>query len=200
MKDSLKNSIQNKFSEERLSKEQLDSLLDMQTNLASKQDKSFSSTFRLAAFFSLTAIVVFSCFLFFETLQFKRDMPFAIANEVAHNHHKLKPLEIQSSLLNDISEYFTKLDFKPVSSSLIDPTKFSLLGARYCSLQGITAAQIRYITQDGQLVTFYEVPYDESTYSSFPAIDKGEQPLESYANGVGVKIWVEKGLLMAMTF
>ncbi len=199
MKDSLKNSIQKKFENELLSNEQLDSLMQAQDKLLHQRDTTTKPVIRYASFFSLAAVVVFSCFLLFNKLEIRKDMPFAIASEVAHNHYKLKPLEVESSVLNEVSQYFTKLDFKPVSSAVIDPQQLTLLGARYCSLQGITAAQIRYQTEDGKLVTFYEVPYDENIYSAFPMISKGEEPVVSYANGVGVKMWVEKGLLMAVT-
>lgn len=200
MKDSLKNTIKNKFAEERLSDDQLASLIQIQQSYAIKSKKSSPPVFRFATIFSLAAALVLSFSLIINNLKSNKDMPFAIATEVAHNHHKLKPLEVESSALRDVSQYFTKLDFKPVSSALIDPQKYNLLGARYCSLQGITAAQIRYETEEGKLITFYEVPYDENIYATFPRIEKGEQPLVSYANGVGVKMWVEKGLLMAVTF
>lgn len=199
MKDSLKNSIRKKFEGEQLSDQQLDCLMQTQNKLLHQQETATKPFIRYASFLSLAAVVVFSCFLFFNNLEIRKDMPFAIASEVAHNHYKLKPLEVESSALNEVSQYFTKLDFKPVSSVVLDHQQLTLLGARYCSLQGITAAQIRYKTQDGKLVTFYEVPYDKNTYSTFPMISKGEDPVVSYANGIGVKMWVEKGLLMAVT-
>ncbi len=200
MKDSLKNSLQKKFADECLSDEQLGTLMQVQEDTLKTTEKNRLYQLRYAPFFSIAAVLVLSCFLFFNNLELKQDMPFAIATEVAHNHFKLKPLEVESSVLADINNYFTKLDFKPISSLLIDPKILNLLGARYCSLQGITAVQIRYKTEDGKLVTFYEVPYDKDVYSIFPDIDKGKEPVVSYANGVGVKMWVEKGLLMAVTF
>ncbi|MFV1873126.1 MAG: hypothetical protein ACMZ64_07385 [Oleiphilus sp.] len=204
MKDSLKTTIQKKFYDERLSEEELNALMDFQQQtqppkrLPSNKKTRFHRL-RWPSILSLAAAVCLTLGLIFNPLELKKDMPLAIAAEVAHNHFKLKPLEVKSSDLTQVNQYFTKLDFKPISSSLLNDKNYRLLGARYCSLQGITAAQIRYQTEDGKVVTFYEVSYDEKRYSHFPAIEQGQSPLVSYASGVGVKMWVEKGLLMAMT-
>ena len=122
------------------------------------------------------------------------DMSIKIAAEVAKNHIKMKPLEVQTSELSQLRDYFTELDFTPVSSSRIGEKKL-MIGGRYCSIQGLTAAQIRFV--DKQPLTLYQVQYDKALYGELPSVDVGQQPIELVERGVAVSIWIEKGLLMA---
>ncbi|PKG74625.1 hypothetical protein CXF86_11350 [Shewanella sp. GutCb] len=126
-----------------------------------------------------------------------RDMSWKIADEVARNHVKMKPLEVQTQNLNQLREYFTQLDFTLVNSSLLDNSASKMLGGRYCSIQGLTAAQIRFKQDNGAPVTLYEVQYDPSLYGELPVLEQGQQPIEQVVRGVEVSIWIEKGLLMA---
>lgn len=203
MKAPLKNSIQEKFSQIELSDDKLDKLMALQTkHLNTQEDESAVTSYEplikpsILAFAAMI-LLTFSVFIFQPYQQ--TNMAVEIANEVTHNHFKLKPLEVESSVLSEVNSYFTKLDFEPISSHLLATQKMTLLGARYCSLQGITAAQIRYKSEDGKVTTFYEVPYNKDIYSDMPIIEKGDEPIVSYSKGMGVKIWVEKGILMAMT-
>ncbi|MGS0695170.1 hypothetical protein [Shewanella sp. 0m-4] len=122
-------------------------------------------------------------------------MSWKIADEVAKNHIKMKPLEVQTKQLSTLRQYFTELDFAIVNSSRIGANG-QMLGGRYCSVQGLTAAQIRFSDQ-GQAITLYEVQYDRALYGELPNIEAGDLPIELVARGVAVSIWVEKGLLMA---
>lgn len=139
----------------------------------------------------------------------KSDISYLIAKEVAKNHMKLKPLEVASPNFSKVSGYFGKghLDFKPVPSVFLAKNNVNkLLGARYCSIQSVTAAQIRYKNADGKFVTFYEVGYDADKFGDIPTFTAlNSEPINSqktvpkvhYVNGMKVHIWVEKGLLMA---
>ena len=121
-----------------------------------------------------------------------------IADEVARNHVKMKPLEVQTEQLSQLRDYFTQLDFTPVNSSFLTKSSDSkMLGGRYCSIQGLTAAQIRFSQKDKQPLTLYEVQYDPSLYGEQPILEQGDKPIELIVRGVAVSIWVEKGLLMA---
>lgn len=121
-----------------------------------------------------------------------------IADEVARNHVKMKPLEVQTEQLSQLRDYFTQLDFTPVNSSFLTKSSDSkMLGGRYCSIQGLTAAQIRFSQKDKQPLTLYEVQYDPSLYGEQPILEQGDKPTELIVRGVAVSIWVEKGLLMA---
>lgn len=123
-----------------------------------------------------------------------------IALEVAGNHLSQKPLEIESSTLPPIRDYFNKLDFMPINSEYLADKGLVLLGGRYCSLQGINAAQLRFSPAgENSSQTLYQVGYDPATFESLPKYDLGETPVTTYAKGVKVTIWVEKGLVFALT-
>jgi len=123
-----------------------------------------------------------------------------IAMEVASNHIKLKPLEVETSSIEGIRDYFDKLDFIPVSSNLVRQSGLELIGGRYCSLQGITAAQLR-VKKPGasEVQTLYQTEYRRDVFNNMPVMEEGEDPVEIFVKGIKVKIWVEKGLLFALT-
>ena len=128
-----------------------------------------------------------------------KDVHQRIALEVATNHIKLKPLEIETASIATARAYFDKLDFIPVSSTLVNKMGLELTGGRYCSLQGIAAAQLR-VKQPGSdtLQTLYQTEYRKDVFETVPALELGEQPIELYAKGIRVRIWSEKGLLFAL--
>ena len=123
-----------------------------------------------------------------------------IAMEVASNHIKLKPLEIETSSIEGIRDYFKKLDFLPVNSRLVSEAGLELIGGRYCSLQGITAAQLRVKKPGSDVVqTLYQTEYRKDIFENMPQLEEGEEPVDIYVKGIKIKIWVEKGLLFAIT-
>ena len=128
------------------------------------------------------------------------DMRERIAMEVAKNHIKLKPLEVETSSIKGIRDYFEKLDFVPLNSKLVSQSGLELIGGRYCSLQGITAAQLR-VRKPGSsdVQTLYQTEYRKDVFKTMPVMEEGDEPLELFVKGIKVKIWVEKGLLFALT-
>ena len=122
-----------------------------------------------------------------------------IAEEVALNHLKLKPLDIEADQMPTLAAYFTRLDFAVRESSLITASGgMRLLGGRYCSVLAAPAAQLHLQRAEGEVLTLYEAAYDPQTFQNLPNLDEGEQPLVQYARGIRVAIWIEKGLLFAL--
>ena len=123
-----------------------------------------------------------------------------IADEVATNHLKMKPMEIQTAAIGEVRNYFTELDFMPQLSQHVEGIGNSqLAGGRYCSIQGSTAAQLRYKDKKGDYVTLFETHYSPELFKQLPDVDKGQKPIVTFARGIKVTIWVEKGLLMVST-
>ena len=147
------------------------------------------------------AVVVFLLvFLLTPFVVEEGDVRERIAMEVAANHIKLKPLEVETGSIEDIRDYFNKLDFMPVTSTLVRNAGLELIGGRYCSLQGVTAAQLRVQKPGSQRVqTLYQTEYVKAVFKDMPVMEEGGEPVEMYVKGVRVKIWVEKGLLFALT-
>ena len=199
LKQPLKQQVQNQLNEVQLDKTQLAALEKL---MASGEHKGKKGSSRAWIPLAAAGMFLFAVITAFMALQFSQDnlltMPQQIAEEVVSNHLKLKPLEVKTGSINAVRGYFTKLDFMPVESSLQALDNLQLIGGRYCSLQGITAAQLR-MKQGENLQTLYETEYVPDVFGDIPRLEKGEAPLVVYAKGIKVKVWVEKGLLFALT-
>ena len=152
---------------------------------------------RLRSYIALVASLILIVTMSLNFYPQEPAMSWKIADEVAMNHINMKPLEIDAQRIEPLREYFTELNFSIVKSNLFSKQNYQMLGGRYCSIQGVIAAQIRYQTDIGNKVTLYEVGYDAERYGELPKAESSEQALEIYVRGVRVAIWVEKGLLMA---
>ena len=119
----------------------------------------------------------------------------AIALEAVNNHLKLKPLEIESPDLGEVLAYFEKLDFDLVASeSIAGNPGDRLLGGRYCTIQGIDAAQLRIRSGNGELSTWYEGILPPEELALIPGIDN-DSPAVRTLKGLQVRVWREYGVV-----
>jgi len=63
-------------------------------------------------------------------------------------------------------------------------TETTLQGGRYCSIQGVTAAQLRYSLGEDEVSTLYEVGYDPGTFGPIPDLDQGQRPEQLLVRGL----------------
>ncbi len=123
-----------------------------------------------------------------------------IALEVARNHIKLKPLDVETDNMEGIRGYFTDLEFVPVESTLLASADLELVGGRYCSIQSTPAAQLRItVPYSNRLQTLYQTEYRKDIFGPLPVLEQGNAPVNVNVKGITVRIWVEKGLLFALT-
>lgn len=186
------------ISRKSLSDDQLDLLMSLQ---GIKKDVAPG---RPSVRYRWVASIIFVVTVLLTTLYFNLatnlSLDARIGAEVAKNHIKLKPLEVQSSDLGVLRKYFTELDFTPIESALIKPLDKTLLGGRYCSIQGVTAAQLRLKdNKTGQIQSLYETIYTPDIFKNLPKLEEGQAPITVYSGGLEVDIWVEKGILFALT-
>lgn len=194
MKKPLRELVNERFESEALNDAQVEKLLALARRPAPKPPRRIPR-WSVAA---LVAMVVLSLLpRYFGMWPHHSVSPRDIAEEVAMNHIKMKPLEIETQSMARIERYFTELDFSPINSRQFSLGQDRLLGGRYCSIQGITAAQLRYGDSEGRKITLYETPYDPDRLPPLPHIEKGEMPITVYISGLEIALWVEKGLLMA---
>ena len=115
-----------------------------------------------------------------------------IVEDMVYNHFKqLKP-EIITSSLESLQNYFSGLEFQLVQSSFLPPGEWKVLGGRCVYVQGQLSVLMRVQHKGtGTICSFYQVPVPKG----FSAATDVE---ERYLKGVKVKIWCEKGLLMAL--
>ncbi|WP_462322791.1 hypothetical protein [Halochromatium sp.] len=130
-----------------------------------------------------------------------------IADEVAGQHLHLKPLEVEAADLNQVRRYLSQLDFRPLASDAPALADLSLQGGRYCSIQGVPAAQLRLRPDashgeasgagDG-VQTLYQARYEPERHGPLPDRDRGEEPGRLRARGLTVLLWVEGGVVFAL--
>lgn len=181
-----------------LSAKQLESLLLLQKGKAKNTNRIFNMEYRWIAVAAVFFIAVGNLFYFSMSPELRLNQ--RIGNEVAKNHIHLRPLEIQTSSINEIRGFLTKLGFSPVESVLLKGSSKSLIGGRYCSIQGVRAAQLRLKdSKTGQVQSLYQTIYDKKVFSGIPELKENQKPITVYSKGLAVDIWIEKDLLFALT-
>lgn len=200
MKQSLKISVQKHINYKNLSRKQLSQLSTLQNKhyKTAKKHSLFSHKMAIVAsalVLSVTLNVYFSKLTNIPGLSIEQ----RIAEEVSSNHIKLKPLEIRSNVLKDISSYFTHLDFLPVSPVSLPLSEQSLLGGRYCSIQGVTALQLRMLDKKtNKIQTLYETEFDKKVFKNFSNLTGDGKAITVYAKGMKVELWIENDILFAL--
>lgn len=198
-KTSLKKGLNTMFEQPTLSHAELDRLIQRQESLLVNQVRT-----RTPQLIAAACLVVVLGVLSNNHFAPRPTNPIVddIVNEVVKNHIKRKPLEVTTQKFRDIQAFFTLIDFSPNDSKTLSKRYFqkgeSLIGGRYCSIQSVTAAQLRYVDSADRLSTLYEVGYDPKVFGHMPNIDHGEEPIATTIKGLDVSLWVESNLLMVL--
>lgn len=79
--------------------------------------------------------------------------------EVAYNHLKREQPKFYSSSYETISQNLEKLSFQLKRPTFLDG--YTLVGGKYCSVQGVKAAQLKVFDGSGDSGTIYVVPAKE---------------------------------------
>jgi len=200
MKQPLKQSLQQHLNQQCLSTRQLQQLHAIQQTQPRKKSILNDAWFKQSIVASLLFLLISSLFILSPTYFSTQSIEQLIAEEVVGNHLKLKPLEVSTDTLGDIKKYFKHLNFLPISPAFLTSSKQSLIGGRYCSIQGATAVQLRLVNNiTGQVQSLYETEYDKNIFKNFSVLADAKKPVTIYANGMKVHIWVEKDILFALT-
>ncbi len=113
-----------------------------------------------------------------------------VASEIALNHHKALELDVEVDGFEELAGAMPLLDFSPMAPGAIATEGYRLLGARYCSIGGSIAAQIRLVDSGGVRATLYELR--ESGHAGL--VDHADTEVD----GLRVRLWREGGLLMGL--
>lgn len=208
----LKSALQQQLAAERLDGEQLQQLMQLQCELSPANNDAAETHVKASRRrFYRPALLASLLLLGLLTLLWQPLMHSGgdgrareIAMEVVNNHLKLKPLDVKTQSMAEIQGFFTQLDFLPQSSRVLQQqfllADTSMLGGRYCSIKGVTAAQLRYrLSGDAEAVsTLYQVGYDAELFGALPRADLGEPPRQLTLKGLTVSMWLERDLLMVL--
>ena len=198
----LKQAVRDHFEQRMLSKDRLERLESLQKINAPRPAVRYSIVKPLIAASMAAAIAAFLVItlLFPPGSMDSIPMTERIALEVARNHIKLKPLDVETDSMDGIRRYFTDLEFVPVQSTLLASADLELVGGRYCSIQSVPAAQLRIkVPYSNRLQTLYQTEYRKDIFGTLPVMENGQPPVTVHVKGITVRIWVEKGLLFALT-
>ena len=197
-KGNLKNVIRDHLDKKSLSENQLDSLLNLEKETAVEKSKFLKSPYRWTAIAAVLILTASNVFYF--SMSPELGLNQRIGQEVAKNHINLKPLEIETSSIDAIRVFLTELEFSPIESVLLKGSSKSLIGGRYCSIQGVTAAQLRLKdSKTGKVHSLYQTVYDKNVFYDLPLLEENKKPITVYSKGLAVDIWVERGILFALT-
>lgn len=121
----------------------------------------------------------------------------AIAEEVAAGHLEREPLEIEASEVSTVLDHFDNPDFRLMETPRLGRADEVLVGGRHSSIQGVSAAQLRFRSPDGGRSTWYVgvLPADQTRL--LPDPEAGEAPSELFVRGLRIRIWTDQGLTYA---
>jgi anti-sigma factor RsiW len=121
----------------------------------------------------------------------------AMAEEIAGNHLRAAPLDIESSELPVLRAHFAALGFGLLDAAAIEGVPGQLLGGRACSVASVPAAMLRYLSEHG-IATVYQARYDPEHHHGAAAMDQGEKGRIRHARGVQVCLCHTQGVLLAV--
>lgn len=124
------------------------------------------------------------------------DIQERIALEVLTNHLHIKPLDISTNSITQVQAYMDRLNFNPKLSATLSPKQATLIGGRYCTLQGTIAAQLKLMLPSGEIMTYYEAAYDQKVFGKLPKAENNEKPLLLEKEGYTMRLWQEANLVM----
>lgn len=113
-----------------------------------------------------------------------------VAREIARNHLKDLDPEFRAATYEEIGARMPRLGFRVVAPRAPAAEGLQLVGARYCSLRGCTAAQVRLVRRDGRPCTLYEV----MDGTEFDGVEQGHVEVD----GVSVYVWRQDGLVLGL--
>lgn len=200
---SLPEALKEHYGSKELSESQIDKLNRLQqeqTDLILEKKKKpnifeLSSLFKTKRSAAIAASVLIALMLLplqrlFVNYQHSNTVDLIVA-EVAYNHNKRMKMEIYSTGLPEINTYLEKLDFNLINSGVVSSKLYSIVGARYCSIQGQLAAQLKIKDKEtGEMFTFYQ--------SKRPDGFTLEKLYEKRSTGALVKVWLEGDLLLSL--
>jgi anti-sigma factor RsiW len=144
----------------------------------------------LSALFAAGALLGLRTYRSIRSDQDRRVQARMVALEIAVKHLRSESVQIPGSDYGSVSQRMPRLDFRICEPRRLERVGYRLLGARYCSIQGQTAAQLTLRSPSGDIATLYEAAREGKLRN----LETGEYDTE----GVNVFLWNENGVLMGL--
>lgn len=113
-----------------------------------------------------------------------------LVKEIALNHNKALAPEFQANSIVQLNGKMSKLDFILANTQVVSDKGLRITGARYCSIQGNIAAQIKLDDPGGNRYTLYQT----ATTAELEKIATGSE-----LNGdIRITVWREKGIFYGL--
>ena len=162
--DKIDSCIKNYYEKQSLSPETLARLSALQDNQQTSapteslatHEKSFWHShrhFALAASLMLVLITGAQFGYIFKATE--SDLILRVSQEVELNHNKQLAADFLTDSYSTLATTMNKLDFELKAPEQLSRGNYQLLGARYCSIQGQIAAQLKLVSQKGRKVSLY---------------------------------------------
>lgn len=198
VKKPLRSALKEKFENECLSEIEISSLESISVESSERlnhSNKKFITWGAIAASV-LLAIALTTQTYFFNSPN--HALQNRIVREVLTNHLKITSLDIETSSINEIRQYFDRLNFAPYLSSQLKGIGLKLVGGRYCTLQGVIASHLRFLDHSGNIVTYYQAHYDQTHFGEIANVSLGEKPKIVYDHGYAMTIWREGNVVSVL--
>lgn len=186
----LNDHVNDHYSRQALSEEAIDRLLAHGTS--KKNGRLAALLASRGRFLSMAAALVMAILAVPFALNHTTESSWALraAQEVALNHKKQLGVEFSGSDYGSLRAQMSKLDFVLAAPTRLQNAGLRLVGARYCSIQGHLAAQIKLHDDQGQEYTLYQTHLP----SPAPTLAAGDYSV----NSVRIQEWQEAGLFFAL--
>lgn len=115
-----------------------------------------------------------------------------IAEEAARHHNLRLAVEVKADDYTQLRARMNNLEFSPVEPDSLKQMRMRLLGARYSSLQGHPAVEMKLADQRGEICTLIQA-------RSVDQLSRVQGRSQHYVAGLFVDVWREKGLVMVLT-
>ena len=181
----LTSQLQAHYARAQLNEQQLQRLQQLQSTPVDNS-KAYISAVAASAFIATS--------LYFFSSSFSTPDYASISEQIAYNHNSRLQMEVLAPTISEVQGRLNRLGFSLVSSNKLESGKLTLVGGRYCNINGKLAAQMKLTHPETKAVyTFYQAKMPKKLLDNF-------SESETAIDGVKVKLWREKGLIMGLAF
>ncbi len=114
-----------------------------------------------------------------------------VAAEIGHNHRRQGALVVESDRYDIVQAALSELDFSLLPSRETLVQDFTLIGGKYCVIQGSRAAQLKLKHSGSGIVhTLYILPVDEKTENLRAGVYETDD--------IHVELWTDRSLLYGL--